>query len=98
MDWITIAAGILLAAISVPLLLGKGEMLIAGYNTASEEKKSRYNKEKLCRTAGVCLIVTAVMMILLGSIVWKYFYIVFLAVVLTSAAAALWYANTKCKK
>lgn len=38
------------------LLRGKGAFLIAGYNTASKEKKSRFDEKALCRfTGGVLL-------------------------------------------
>ena len=39
--------------LSFPLLFGKGSWLIAGYNTASEKERRKYDEEKLCRTRGV---------------------------------------------
>ncbi len=47
--WILTA---LLAILSVTLLMGKGAILIAGYNTSSPEQKAKYNAKKLCRVMG----------------------------------------------
>ena len=47
--WVGIA---ILAGISILLLLGKGSFLIAGFNTASNEQKSKYNVKRLCRIVG----------------------------------------------
>lgn len=49
LGWIVV---ILLAALSVVLLLGRGSFLIAGYNTASKEEKEKYNSKRLCRIVG----------------------------------------------
>ena len=37
------------------MLAGKGSFLIAGYNTASKEKKACYDEKKLCRVVGGCM-------------------------------------------
>src|SRR5699024_2367761 len=39
------------------LLMGKGSFLIAGYNTASEKEKAKYNEKKLCRIVGLGFLV-----------------------------------------
>lgn len=52
MDWLMV---ILLGILSLYLLSGRGAMLIAGYNTATEEEKLRYDEKKLCRTVGAYL-------------------------------------------
>lgn len=45
--------------ISIILLMGKGSFLIAGYNTANADEKSKYDEKKLCRIVGLgCLIMT----------------------------------------
>lgn len=98
MNWFVIVIGALMVLLSVPLLLGKGEMLIAGYNTASDEEKSKYDTKKLCRTVGVCLLGVSAMLFLLGVITWKYFPVVFLVIVILLVAVTLRYANVKCKK
>ena len=37
--------------------MGKGSFLIAGYNTASEKEKAKYNEKKLCRIVGLGFLV-----------------------------------------
>lgn len=51
----------LFALLAIPLLMGRGSFLIAGYNTASEEEKAKYNEKKLCRTMGVFCACVAVL-------------------------------------
>jgi len=50
--WIGWVVIVLLAAISIVLLLGKGSFLIAGFNTASDKEKSKFNVKRLCRVVG----------------------------------------------
>lgn len=47
------------------ILIGKGDNLIAGYNTASKEEKSQYNIKRLRGLIGGILVVLAPMMLLL---------------------------------
>lgn len=60
---------IILAAIflimGIIVLIGKGDNLIAGYNTASKEERSKYNVKRLRGLIGGLLIVLAPMMLLL---------------------------------
>ena len=60
---------IILAALfiimGIIILIGKGDNLIAGYNTASEEERSQYNVKRLRVLIGGLLIVLAPMMLLL---------------------------------
>ena len=51
--------------LGIIILIGKGDNLIAGYNTASKEEKSRYNIKRLRGLIGGLLIVLAPMMLLL---------------------------------
>lgn len=56
MVWAFIAPALLLA-LAIPLLMGKGGGLIAGYNTMSREEKERYDAPALCRFIGkMCLV------------------------------------------
>ncbi len=52
---------LVMLVMSVVLLMGKGSGLIAGYNTASEEVKLKYDEKKLCRTMGSGLLVLTVL-------------------------------------
>ena len=59
-----IVAAILLT-MGIIVLIGKGDNLIAGYNTASKEEKSQYNIKRLRGLIGGILVVLAPMMLLL---------------------------------
>ena len=59
-----IVAAILLI-MGIIILIGKGDNLIAGYNTASKEEKSQYNIKRLRGLIGGILLVLAPMMLLL---------------------------------
>ena len=43
--------------IGVVLCCGKGDFLIAGYNTASQEERAAYDEKALCRAVGVLVLV-----------------------------------------
>ena len=58
-----IAATLLIMGIVI--LIGKGDNLIAGYNTASKEEKSQYNIKRLRGLIGGLLIILAPMTIIL---------------------------------
>ena len=48
-DWLLYVVIVLFTVLSVFLLMGKGAWFIAGYNTASEKDKQKYDEKKLCR-------------------------------------------------
>jgi hypothetical protein len=56
----------ILVVIGVIILAGKGDMLIAGYNTASEEEKQKVNIKRLRLLIGGLLVVMAPMCFILG--------------------------------
>lgn len=57
-NYIIVGIVILIAGIfSILILCGKGDSLIAGYNTASEEKKSEYDIARLRKVIGYGLLV-----------------------------------------
>ncbi len=60
---IIVAATLLIMGIII--LIGKGDNLIAGYNTASKEEKEQYNIKRLRGLIGGILVVLAPMMLLL---------------------------------
>ena len=53
-----IAAAILLIC-AIVILFGRGDWLLSGYNTASEEKRAQYNIVRLRAVTGIGLIVLA---------------------------------------
>ena len=64
MEKIVILLTILIGGgISLVLLMGKGGFLIAGYNTASEKERRKYNEKKLCRTVGAYMALITVLVL-----------------------------------
>jgi len=99
-DWIPWAGVVLFAVISLILLSGHGANLIAGYNTASKEEKSKYNTKKLCRVYGSGMSVITVMLLIMTVFEAKlpaYFAVIFLVVTGVDCAIILILANTVCK-
>ena len=92
------------------LLRGRGAMLIAGYNTASDEERARYDERKLCRTVGFCMLACDILCVLLLALivlaelsilpvaVMNLFVWVVIGVLTAVMAVTMWYANVKCKK
>jgi hypothetical protein len=55
----------ILVIMGVVILIGKGDNLIAGYNTASQKERAQYNIKRLRGLIGGLLIVLAPMLFLL---------------------------------
>lgn len=95
-DWIVWIVFIILSIIS-----GHGSWLIAGYNTASQEEKEKYNEKKLCRIIGIGMSVIAILlliMVLLENILPAFFVYVSLGIVLIDIVAIIISCNKACKK
>lgn len=54
-----IAITALLVVMGIVILLGKGDMLISGYNTASPEERAQYNIRRLRLVMGIGIIAVA---------------------------------------
>ena len=54
-----IILAVLLVVMGIIILIGKGDNLIAGYNTASKEERAKYDIKKLRLLVGGCLILVA---------------------------------------
>ena len=50
---------LLFLVLGIVLWHGKGSVLIAGYNTATQQERSRYDQKALCRGVGVLTFVLA---------------------------------------
>ncbi len=61
---ILMIVAVFLVIMGVVVLIGKGDNLIAGYNTASKEERAKYNIKRLRGLIGGLLIVTVPMMFL----------------------------------
>ena len=98
--WILYAVAGLFAVLSVILLLGKGGWLIAGYNTASKEKKAMFDEKKLCRVVGGGLsVITAMILVmaLFGHVLPAQFVGVFLIIVVITIGIIEVLVHSICK-
>lgn len=95
--WLVFA---LLLLLSIILLAGHGEGLVAGYNTASKEEKEKYKGKKLSRVVGCGLsfitFLLLIMVLFIDSLPF-YFAYIFIALVLASAIVMIILANTICR-
>lgn len=92
---------VLLLIMGMVILFGKGDNLIAGYNTASKEEMSQYNIKRLRGLIGGMLILLAPLtVIMLGreSMIWMLSYVVlnFVLCIVVLILANFW-AKTKKK-
>lgn len=92
---------VLLLIMGMVILFGKGDNLIAGYNTASKEEMSQYNIKRLRGLIGGMLILLAPLtVIMLGkeSMIWMLSYVVlnFVLCIVVLILANSW-AKTKKK-
>ena len=100
-DWILVIVLAFMTILSIVLLCGKGAGLIAGYNTASEEEKNKYDEKKLCRVIGAGMLVITILTFIL--VVWEavlpaIFVYIFLALVIIDCVVMIVLSNTICKK
>ena len=56
----SIIFSILFIVLAIILLMGKGDMLIAGYNTASEEERNKIDIKRLRIVMVILMVITAV--------------------------------------
>lgn len=59
---VVIIIAALLVIMGIIILIGKGDMLIAGYNTASKKEREKYNVKKLRWLVGGLIIIIAPLM------------------------------------
>lgn len=57
---IELITGLLFLALGILFLLGKGSFLIAGYNTSSKAEKAKYDEKKICRYAGIAMLIASI--------------------------------------
>ncbi len=101
MERIVILLTILIGGgISLALLMGKGAFLIAGYNTASEKEKRKYNEKKLCRTTGTYLALITVLVLgaeIMGEDIPDWYLALTMGGVFIGLIPTLLYANLGCR-
>lgn len=62
---ISLGGILLLLALGLYLLQGKGAMLIAGYNTLPKEEKEKYDEVALCKATGKLILTIAFSMLVI---------------------------------
>lgn len=62
--YVIIPIALILCALGILILMGKGDWAISGYNTASPEEKSQYNIHRLRLITGLTSLAVAVIMVL----------------------------------
>lgn len=87
--------------LAIVFFFGKGSWLIAGYNTASEEEKSRYDVKKLCKVLSGCMGFIG-LLFLVTCFIWDkvphYFTYILTALILLDCVITVILSNTICKK
>ncbi|MBR4001943.1 MAG: DUF3784 domain-containing protein [Bacteroidales bacterium] len=92
---ILIIVAAILAIMGVLILIGKGDNLIAGYNTASKEERAKYNIKRLRGLIGGLLIILAPMIFFLKeedtmTAAWSFCALVFVLCIIVVILANTW--------
>lgn len=92
-----IVAAILLI-MAIIILLGKGDMLMAGYNTASKKEREKVDVRKLRLIAGILLIILVPLCLLINEHTSKSWPNALDAIILVVIITAIVLANTWARK
>jgi cell division protein FtsW (lipid II flippase) len=84
--------------LSVVFLMGKGSWLIAGYNTASEQKRRQYDEKKLCRVMGILTLGIGAILCMMQAVNTERFAIICSVILILWVIMFLIYANVGCKR
>ena len=87
-----------LAVLGIIVLAGKGDMLIAGYNTASKEEKAKVNIKRLRLLIGGLLLVLAPLCFILNDENSTSFGLIFTGIVIMLSLIIVVLANTWAKR
>ena len=92
---VLIVVAAVLVILGILILIGKGDNLIAGYNTASKQEREQYNIKRLRGLIGGLLIVLAPMtFLMLGeetmTAVWSFVGVTFFLSILVVVLANTW--------
>jgi len=98
MTVVTIIVAAALAVLGIIILIGKGDALIAGYNTASPEEKAAYNIKRLRLLVGGLLIGIALVYLLFHLKATPLLTGIFAVVIVLLAFIIIYLANTWAKK
>ncbi len=100
-DWIEWGIIALFVFVCIGLLLGHCKWFIAGYNTAPEEEKEKYNSKKLCRTVGAgmsVIVILGIINILFDNVLPMEFHYIMGGIILADIVIMFILANTICRK
>lgn len=86
------------AVVGIVILAGKGDGLIAGYNTASPEEREKYDIRRLRLLMGGVLVAIAPLCLLLNGDADESSVLVFTAAVVALAVVSVILANTWARK
>ncbi len=101
---------VLFFVLGLLLFRGRCSWMIAGYNTASDEERAKYDERKICRIAGITCQVVTLLLLSMAYLGYRIetglmeenqmipFSIVFCAVLLCMIGFDIYYMNCKCKK
>lgn len=89
-----------LAIMGIIVLIGKGDNLIAGYNTASKEEREKYNIKRLRGLIGGLLVVMAPMIVLMlreetFTATWSFVGLTFILTIIVVVLANTWAKKKK---
>ena len=89
---------VVLVVMAIVILAGKGDWMIAGYNTASKEEKEPVNVKRLRLILGILLLIIAPLLFMLGDHSDKTTGLIFAGIVIVLTTVAVILANTWAKK
>ena len=95
---VIIIIAVLLVVMGIVVLSGKGDMLIAGYNIASEQERAEYDVRRLRLLIGITMFVVAGLLFLIGGEPSLSSVLAFSAVTVVLAVIVVALANTWAKK
>lgn len=96
--WIIGPLDALLVVFAILLVSGKGSFLIAGYNTASEKEKAKYDEKELGRVTGILLLVVAGLVSLPFVLHNATVTLIMPVLIIAATLATVFYANKYCKR
>ena len=89
-----IVLAVILVVMAIVILTGKGDWMIAGYNTASKEEKETVNVKRLRLILGILLLIIAPLLFMLGDHSDKTTGLIFAGIVIVLTTVAVILANT----
>ena len=93
-----IVLAVILVVMAIVILAGKGDWMIAGYNTASKEEKETVNVKRLRLILGILLLFIAPLLFMIGDHSDKTTGLIFAGIVIVLTTVAVILANTWAKK